>query len=516
MQKSVSIRFDFSQIFGIDLRSLALFRVALALVLLFDLFRRACNIGAFYTDAGVLPRSAQIEIYSGLPSLISLHLLSGSLGAQLILFALSFAAGGALLVGYRTKAATFVSWVLLVSLHSRNPMVLQGGDILLRLLLFWSLFLPLGARASLDRLLTSDDEKPVVQGADSLLVSTGTLAALLQVCFVYWFTAALKTDASWRVDGTALGYALSIDQLVKPVGRFLLGFPDLLRLLTFFTIALERFGPFLALLPFWRLRFSMVLIFIGFHLVMGLCLTLGIFAWIAPVAWLLFLPRDAWNWLERRLCAWRAAKVQNVSKGRARAELAQHAVAAHSTCLGLSAPKPRRFSFWKGIAAQASCTFFLLYVFGWNLRIVDGATYNLFFPPSWNWLGISLGLDQIWDMFTPFPLKDDGWFVAPARLADGTQVNLMQNGEPMQWQQPVNLSSTFRDPLWQKYLLNLWSASNSAHRAYYATYLVRRWNENHEAKERIQSLQLIYMQQNNLPDFRKDRVRKVVVWQQKF
>jgi hypothetical protein len=31
-------------------------------------------------------------------------------------------------------------------------MVLQGGDDLLRALLFWSLFLPLGARASVDAL----------------------------------------------------------------------------------------------------------------------------------------------------------------------------------------------------------------------------------------------------------------------------------------------------------------------------------------------------------------------------
>ena len=110
---------------------------------------------AFYTDAGVLPRGAQIELFSGLPALISLHMMNGTIAGQALLFGFSVAAALALLVGYRTWIATLVSWVLVVSFHNRNPMVLQGGDVLLRMMLFWGLFLPLGARASLDRWLAA-------------------------------------------------------------------------------------------------------------------------------------------------------------------------------------------------------------------------------------------------------------------------------------------------------------------------------------------------------------------------
>ena len=35
-------------------------------------------------------------------------------------------------------------------MESRNPIILHGGDIVLRMMLFWSLFLPLGARWSAD------------------------------------------------------------------------------------------------------------------------------------------------------------------------------------------------------------------------------------------------------------------------------------------------------------------------------------------------------------------------------
>ena len=110
---------------SLDLRSLALFRVCLGLILLADLGIRAGDLHPHYTDAGVL-RADEI----------------------------------ALLVGFYTRAATFLSFVLLLSLHNRNPLVLHGGDSLLRLLLFWSLLLPLGACWSLDRRLGLEPPPP--------------------------------------------------------------------------------------------------------------------------------------------------------------------------------------------------------------------------------------------------------------------------------------------------------------------------------------------------------------------
>ena len=47
--------------FGIDTRSLAAFRISLGLLILADLALRSRNLRAFYTDFGVLPRSAFIS-----------------------------------------------------------------------------------------------------------------------------------------------------------------------------------------------------------------------------------------------------------------------------------------------------------------------------------------------------------------------------------------------------------------------------------------------------------------------
>src|SRR5438270_677959 len=53
------------RLFSIDLRSLALFRVGLAILFFGDLFERVSNLSAQYTDIGVLPRSLLLRIMEG-------------------------------------------------------------------------------------------------------------------------------------------------------------------------------------------------------------------------------------------------------------------------------------------------------------------------------------------------------------------------------------------------------------------------------------------------------------------
>lgn len=535
-----------ARIFGIDKRSLALFRIVMALVLLSDLATRALDITAFYTDSGILPRSAQIELYSGLPDLFSFHLMSGRVGVQWGLFGLAFLFGLALLVGYHTRWATFLSWLMLTSLHNRNPMVIQGGDVLLRMMLFWAIFLPMGGYWALDAFLrrgvpqetryestvplpdvalaegnaeiadAESEKTPIAPVPPSITaqpwLSVGTLAILLQLCFMYWFAVALKTGAPWRSEGSALYYALSIDQMVRPLGSALLPHEGLLRFLTFTTVEIERWGPLLALLPFWRLRTFMVSVFLGLHIMMGLCLTLGIFPIVAGAAWLLFLPGQWWDFLARRYGASRANFKQSLETKRLhfreRLDDLFPAVLQDERRARKSAARAKR----EYLVVQGIASFFLLYIFMWNLRGVDAVTYGRTLPISYNWVGEFLRLDQRWDMFAPFPLKDDGWFVVEAKLNNGKRVDLLRDGAPVSWTKPADLSATYHDALWQKYMLNLWPVSNSGHRGYYAAYLMRQWNDSHQERERIKFMQIVYMEEDTLPNYRTTKPKKVALW----
>ncbi len=90
-------------LFGIDLRSLALFRVGLALLLLADLALRLADLEAFYTDFGILPRAAHGALIGAHENLWSLHLVTGSVAGQALLFTLAAACAVALPLGWRTR-----------------------------------------------------------------------------------------------------------------------------------------------------------------------------------------------------------------------------------------------------------------------------------------------------------------------------------------------------------------------------------------------------------------------------
>jgi hypothetical protein len=469
-----AVRGMFAEWFGLDLRSLAVYRIGLGLLLLADLIGRAGDLTAHYTDQGVLPRSA---ITGG--HYISLHLLDGTADFQGALFVLAGLCALALLVGWWTRLATGASWFLLMSLHARNPVILQGGDALLRLLLFWGLFLPLGARWSLDAWRKGGEP------AGGREVSAGSAALILQICFVYWFSAALKTDPAWRSEGTAVYYALSLDQFATPLGRYLLGFPELLRWLTFATLGLEAVGPALLFVPFYTARFRLAVVgsFLLFHLVgLRLCMELGPFPWVCAVAWLALLPGLFWD------------RVAGLVR--------------RPRWLTAAAPGPAQPA---SLLLNVLAASMLVYVFLWNLRTTDRERWSWVLPQRANFIASTFGIDQSWDMFAPCPLKDAGWHVVQGTLQDGSDVDLLRDGAPVCWDQPDLVSATYKNERWRKYLMNLWGKDNIPHRALYARYLLREWNAEHKGKSAMESVELYFMRKRTQPDCPVTQAEKVLL-----
>ncbi|MBI1913520.1 MAG: HTTM domain-containing protein [Planctomycetes bacterium] len=469
---------------SLDLRSLAVFRIGLGLLLLSDLSVRASDLVAHYTDAGVLPRA---DVPASFAS--SVYLLHGSWWFQVGLFGVAALFALALLVGLHTRLATFVSCFLLVSLHARNPVVLDGGDVLLRLLLFWGIFLPLGACFSLDR-ARSRGPAPGPR-----VVSVATAALLFQVCFVYWFSVLLKSDPIWRSEGTALYYALNVDQFVTPLGRRLLDYPDLLRLLTFGTLALEAAGPALLFLPVCSgpVRTLVVFIFVLFHVLgLGLVLELGHFPYSCAVTWLALLPTWFWDRLRHR-----------VRPGRPPPPAAESGAAPTAREAKLPVTTPG----WMNALAG----FFLAYVFLWNVRTLDFDRFQTVFPQRLNWIGEGFGLGQKWDMFAPYPLMEDGWYVVVGTLEDGRQVDLFQGGRPVHWAKPELVSATYKNTRWRKYLTNLWQKDYTAHRLLYARYLCRDWNSRHGGGERVVRVEVYFMLEVTRPNYESPTIRKVLL-----
>ncbi len=52
--------------------------------------------------------------------------------------------------GLQNSIGKFWTWLLFTSLCVRNPFIVHGGDDLLKMMLFWGIFVPWGARYSVD------------------------------------------------------------------------------------------------------------------------------------------------------------------------------------------------------------------------------------------------------------------------------------------------------------------------------------------------------------------------------
>ena len=179
----------FENILGFDVRSLAIFRIGLASIIISDFLLRFRDIQTYYSDRGILPRTDLINNFPS-PWYWSLNLLSGETLIQQLLFCFILFFAFLLLIGYRTKLASIICWIGIVSLHNRQPDLVFIGDDLLRTIAFWSMFLQLGAVYSFDSALNTST-KPVPK----IVASGATVGLMLQLSWIYlplnWLGALL-------------------------------------------------------------------------------------------------------------------------------------------------------------------------------------------------------------------------------------------------------------------------------------------------------------------------------------
>jgi vitamin K-dependent gamma-carboxylase-like protein len=469
----------FGGVFTLDLRSLAALRISLGLILVLDTLLRWRDLTAHYTDAGVLPRTELLELAAD-PWWISLHLAGGGWPFQSFLFFLGALAGLALAFGYQTRAATVLSWILLVSLQSRNPMVLNSGDVLLRVTLFWCIFLPWGANWSVDSRRTLSEETQVR--------SVGALAYVVQIALLYGFAASSKSGQPW-LDGTAVYYALSIDQFRTTLGTFMLGFPSLLEYSTWAVVAFQWMVPILLLCPLAtrHTRLIAVVGLMSMHIGIGLSMHIGIFSLVAVAVTVGLLPGYVWSIPFPGSLLRRFQGVLDFCHRR------------------LPAPwKPRHF-LPKTRTFQVLLSGLLAYVVMWNFGNV---------PLKATWIGQLFRLDQHWSMFAPNPMVEDGWYTIEGELINGKRIDLFQASDKLSFEKPESVAWWYPNQRWRKYIMNLYDNRNREHRDLFLRYLSERWNAEHSGPWQVHKARLYYTLEITTPEG-TDPPRKVLLREHK-
>jgi hypothetical protein len=388
----------------IDLRPVALFRIALGAFVLFDLFEFTPNLRAWFSDEGVFPRAAFLSSWARGPRLCLLDAF-GAPPMVWVYWGLAVLAATAMMIGYRSRWAAALSFILVAGFQERLPPLFDGSDSVLRLMLFWHLFTRSGNVWSIDALQAASAGRPLSAKGPALPVRI----LQSQIGWVYFCSVFFKEQGSFWRDGTAVHYVMHLTGVfthpwAAPIGDS----KALVMIGTYGTLALEATFLFLIHSPLWHRQLKALALIGGtmLHGAIGLTMAIGHFSYMMPMMYLPMFERD-WtqsvvSFIHRRLpkgwdAFWAslADRLPQGSPPRVWAphyqKLAMAAVAFAFVCVS-----------WYSLPAQAK-----RFMPG---PLVTGVEYA--------------SLWSSWDMFAPEPLHTDYRLTAQGELEDGRPINV--------------------------------------------------------------------------------------------
>jgi hypothetical protein len=264
--------------------TLAVFRIAFGLVVLGWAVSLTGDLEAFYSKHGIQPLHPTDQGLGVWGLLNSFDSYPAAVALCLALVVSSLC----VVVGYRTRLATFVVFCGLLSFERRVPSVFNSGDGLLRILALFLMLAPAGASLSVDRWRTARDrfwEFPARAPWALRLIQ-------IQLSAVYLGSVWEKLHGAPWTHGTAVSYSMQIADFQR------FGVPDLLThsmlfssVMSYWTLAVELM---IGILVWNRTARPLVLALgVGLHLGIDLTLRIGFFSAAVLTAYLVFLSPAA-------------------------------------------------------------------------------------------------------------------------------------------------------------------------------------------------------------------------------
>ncbi len=396
---------------SIDTRTLAVFRVLVALLILADIALRLRNFSFFYTEDGVIPRALAMDATA--ETAFSVFYFTTNTTVIAALFGLGALLAIQLLVGYKTRIATICSFLFVVSLDHHNPFVLSYADTLFRLLLFWAMFLPLGERWSIDAVYRTQLSRPRITSVASALI-------LCQIVYMYFLNWYHKSENELWTSGEATPLIMGLDDTTFFLGEFTRNFPTLLQYggLGWYYLL---FSSWLLIFLAGRRRMALVALFMAGHASFAVTVRIGAFAYVAIAGLTLFLQAQFWDDLSRLATA---IGVDRSQLRRLKSSLVRFAESV--PYYQRETPTAQQIKSGFAFGASTILVGSLLVAGAGMYAPVGGETIEQSAVTEQIETGAdSLSISQpTWSVFAPTPRTTDSYYVFPAETADGDRVDV--------------------------------------------------------------------------------------------
>nr|MCW2727942.1 hypothetical protein [Aeromicrobium sp.] len=247
----------------------------------------------------------------GWPSFLGLFSQSGGIGFDLAYLA-TILFGVLMMLGLYTRASSFMTLLLWVSLYVSNPFVGSGGDAILRMVLLYMCFTDAGRHWSLDARLRG--RRGEVAGLvpawmSNTLHNLATILIVHQIVMVYLASAFWKLQSAVWKDGTAVYYPLQTDAYSpwSDVLHPLYASSAVIAGATYTAVLLQLFFP--VFLLYRPTRFLALIAITGMHLGIGLLMGIMYFSLVMIAVDMILVSDGSWvraqSWVQGRWRAWR-------------------------------------------------------------------------------------------------------------------------------------------------------------------------------------------------------------------
>lgn len=276
---------------------LGLARIAIGLITIYSYALFAKDVTVFFSDQGVLTsQTLALTMTRDWHSL--LYYITSPLGVKLLL-ALLFIAAFSFTIGFKTRASAIILFVLVASFNERNNLVLNSGDTVLRLMIFFFIFSPAGRAYAVDSLMA----RLKIPESEAMLPfaspSWAQRMMQIQVAVIYFVTAYAKSRGELWHGGEAIYYVVGlIDFHITGVEQ-LMNYPLIYSALTFVTLFVELSLPFL--LFFRATRPYAVVAGIGLHAWTMVFMLLPVFPILMMSTYIIFFSEDELGGLLQRI-----------------------------------------------------------------------------------------------------------------------------------------------------------------------------------------------------------------------
>jgi len=248
----------------------------------------------------------------GWPSFLGLFSQLGGIGFDLAYLA-TILFGVLMMLGLYTRASSFMTLFLWVSLYVSNPFVGSGGDAILRMVLLYMCFTDAGRHWSLDARVRG--RRGEVRGIvpawmSNTLHNLATILIVHQVLMVYLGSSFWKVQSAVWKDGTAVYYPLQTEayspwsDVLHPLyasSAFIAG-------ATYSAIVIQMFFP--VFLLYRPARFVALIAITGMHLGIGLLMGIMYFSLVMIAVDMILVSDGSWiraaAWIRERRSARRS------------------------------------------------------------------------------------------------------------------------------------------------------------------------------------------------------------------